>query len=143
VIVQLLSEPLPVLEGRLYLISLPELPSAKTGTIYVTLNKKLKYHPFCADFGPYNLGTTHHVCTILKNLLQVHVLSWGKRNVGKTNRCAWFLFSQQIVALSSSLVWARQEHESELESPRREASLYRWINEHESWITLLEPVSSE
>ena len=28
-----------------------------------------RYVPFCADFGPFNLATTHHVCHILKVLL--------------------------------------------------------------------------
>ena len=88
---------LPVLEGRLFLASMKGTPVAQPAEYYVTLNKKLRcvrerdvwthvnthtnthtltgtnahtrYVPFCADFGPFNLGTTHHVCHILKVLL--------------------------------------------------------------------------
>jgi cell division cycle 14 len=30
----------------------------------------LFHRPFCADFGPVDLGSTHHVCTVLKQVLQ-------------------------------------------------------------------------
>jgi len=66
---------LPVLEGRLYLASFEDMPDAASGIVYIRLNKKLRYIPFCADFGPFNLGTTHHVCKVLKNLLQVRIIN--------------------------------------------------------------------
>jgi len=67
---------LPVLEGRLYLASFEDMPDAASGIVYIRLNKKLRYIPFCADFGPLNLGTTHHVCRVLKNLLQVRIINY-------------------------------------------------------------------
>jgi len=42
---------LPVLQGRLFLASLATCPVAKPLEYYLTLNKKLRYIPFCADFG--------------------------------------------------------------------------------------------
>jgi cell division cycle 14 len=36
--------------------------------IYIQLTKRLHYMPFCADFGPLNLGTQHLICK------QMHVL---------------------------------------------------------------------
>ena len=60
----------PVLEGRLYILSTKAVPVARPLEYYITLNKRLRYIPYCADFGPFNLGTTHHVGTILKNLLK-------------------------------------------------------------------------
>ena len=67
---------LPVLEGRLYLASFEDMPDAASGIVYIRLNKKLGYIPFCADFGPFNLGTTHHACEVLKNLLQVRIIDF-------------------------------------------------------------------
>ena len=29
----------------------------------------MRYMPFCADFGPFNLGMTHHFCQVLKELI--------------------------------------------------------------------------
>eukprot|EP00277_Geminigera_cryophila_P000306 CAMPEP_0179427936 /NCGR_PEP_ID=MMETSP0799-20121207/13741_1 /TAXON_ID=46947 /ORGANISM="Geminigera cryophila, Strain CCMP2564" /LENGTH=684 /DNA_ID=CAMNT_0021203195 /DNA_START=314 /DNA_END=2365 /DNA_ORIENTATION=+ len=60
---------LPVIEDRVYLLSTKTLPVAKLQEYYIALNKRLAYIPFCADFGPFNLGTTQHVNSILKNLL--------------------------------------------------------------------------
>ena len=45
-----------VLQGRLYLASLAGIPVATEKKYFVTLSKKMRYIPFCADFGPFNLG---------------------------------------------------------------------------------------
>ena len=45
------GEHLPVLEGRLFLASMTACPVARPLEYYLTLNKKLRYIPFCADFG--------------------------------------------------------------------------------------------
>ena len=63
---------LPVLSGRLLLTFWEEKPadiSDRNDAIYVGLSQRLRYQPFCADFGPNNLGSTHHVCQVLKRLL--------------------------------------------------------------------------
>ncbi|EKX38588.1 hypothetical protein GUITHDRAFT_158492 [Guillardia theta CCMP2712] len=60
---------MPVLEGRLYFTCLRSSPVSDEEYKYFTMNKKLRYAPFCADFGPFNLGTTHHFCDILMTLL--------------------------------------------------------------------------
>ena len=63
---------LPVLSGRLLLTLWDEKPahvSDRADAIYVGLSQRLRYQPFCADFGPNNLGSTHHVCQVLKRLL--------------------------------------------------------------------------
>ena len=44
-----------VIQGRLYLASLAGLPVPTAKKYFITL-KKLRYIPFCADFGPFNLG---------------------------------------------------------------------------------------
>jgi hypothetical protein len=44
-----------VLHGRLYLASLAGLPVPTATTYFITL-RKMRYMPFCADFGPFNLG---------------------------------------------------------------------------------------
>jgi hypothetical protein len=45
-----------VLEGVLYLASRSTVPTAKSNACYLTISKKMRYIPFCADFGPFNLG---------------------------------------------------------------------------------------
>ena len=45
-----------VLEGRLYLASLQGHPKPASKKFYVTPSAQMHYTPFCADFGPNNLG---------------------------------------------------------------------------------------
>ena len=45
-----------VLQGRLYLASLAGIPVPTAKKYFLTLSKKMRYVPFCADFGPINLG---------------------------------------------------------------------------------------
>lgn len=51
-----------ILEGRLYLASLRRSPVAVPNKYYITLTQKMRYVPYCADFGPFNLGE----CTTLR-----------------------------------------------------------------------------
>jgi hypothetical protein len=45
-----------ILEGRLYLASLRSSPAPDPNKFYITLTQKMRYVPYCADFGPFNLG---------------------------------------------------------------------------------------
>ena len=45
-----------------------DTPSAP-GWHYFSLDTTMRYMPFCDDFGPFNLGMTHHFCQVLKDLL--------------------------------------------------------------------------
>ena len=62
---------LPVLEGRLYLSisSASESVQPAKDEIFVTMHKRMNYVPFCADFGPLNLGATCQMCRKLRVLL--------------------------------------------------------------------------
>ena len=33
---------------------------------FFTMDKVMRYMPFCADFGPFILGMTHHFCKVLR-----------------------------------------------------------------------------
>lgn len=44
-------------------------PPMSHGIHYFTMDKVMRYTPFCADFGPFNLGMTHHFCEVLKELM--------------------------------------------------------------------------
>lgn len=59
-----------VLAGCLYLLCTTKVPQHDKRAIYLTLNRKLRYMPLCADFGPFNLGTTHHVCAMLSRVFR-------------------------------------------------------------------------
>ena len=54
--------------GRLMLACFDSRPPANydQGIIYLGLARALQYVALCADFGPYNLGTTHQVISILR-----------------------------------------------------------------------------
>ena len=45
-------------------------PVAAPGVHYFSMDKVMTYQPFCADFGPFNLGMTHHFSKVLKDLLR-------------------------------------------------------------------------
>jgi len=62
---------LPVLDGRLYLTSVEAGTTLQPqkDEVHFTLSTPMQYLPFCADFGPLNLGTTHQVCTHIQNML--------------------------------------------------------------------------
>ena len=45
------TEHLPILKDRLFLSSMKSSPSAQPLEYYLSLNRKLRYVPFCADFG--------------------------------------------------------------------------------------------
>jgi protein-tyrosine phosphatase len=77
------GELLAVLDGRLYLGCIQDpthLPQHlwkphKQSTVYIALKDKFSYIPLCADFGPFNLGTMHYVCTVIVKLLRKHTES--------------------------------------------------------------------
>ena len=50
----------------------------KDDEVYVSVSKRLHYMPFCADFGPLNLGTTHQICKQLRVLLSRPTLQDSK-----------------------------------------------------------------
>lgn len=64
-----LLQPAPVLEGRLYFSTVVGDPEPKHGMHFFTMDKVMRYMPFCADFGPFNLGMTHHFCEVLRELI--------------------------------------------------------------------------
>lgn len=63
---------IPILEGRLYFMATPLEPSPQPGMHFLTMDRVMRYIPLCADFGPFNLGMTHHFCEVLKELMLSH-----------------------------------------------------------------------
>jgi hypothetical protein len=60
---------LPVLQDRLYLarhegVNLSKHFSSGVQTRIMKIHKSFAYRPFCADFGPINLGMTVHFCEV-------------------------------------------------------------------------------
>ena len=58
--------------GRLYFMATPLEPSPQPGMHFLTMDRVMRYIPLCADFGPFNLGMTHHFCEVLKELMLSH-----------------------------------------------------------------------
>jgi len=55
--------------GRLYFMTTTTDPGSTPGAHFFTMDKIMRYMPFCADFGPFNLGMMHHFCEVLKDIL--------------------------------------------------------------------------
>lgn len=75
---------LTVLTGTcqtLHLASLSGPPTAEPDTIFLGIHASLQYRAFCADFGPFNLGTTHHVCNILNRALEQAVVNQRRAKI--------------------------------------------------------------
>jgi len=51
--------------SRVLFASLDGRPISRPGSFFIGIGEKLRYQPLCADFGPFNLGTPHHVCNFL------------------------------------------------------------------------------
>ena len=50
-------------------------PAPSPGVHYFTMDRVMRYTPFCADFGPFNLGMMHHFYLVLKELMLSHAAS--------------------------------------------------------------------
>ena len=89
------------------------LPSARA-EYYITLNQRLRYIPFCADFGPYNLGTTYHVTSILRNLLKNPLY----RSHGHRMRARYHAPIDNACGRQPCSLWSpglkKQQHQSDL-----------------------------
>jgi hypothetical protein len=71
---------LPVIEGCLYLACQPMGCNARPqrGEVFVSMHRRMNYVPFCADFGPLNLGATCQMCRKLRVLLSNPSLKGSK-----------------------------------------------------------------
>ena len=49
-----------VIQDRLYLAKVRCRPEPDQDKFFLTLSKSMRYIPFCADFGPFNLGDSLH-----------------------------------------------------------------------------------
>jgi len=56
----------------------PEQPLPTKGVVYLSLQRLASYIPFCADFGPFNLGVMHRACEVIKDLLRTPRLAHAK-----------------------------------------------------------------
>ncbi|GMH39216.1 hypothetical protein BSKO_07114 [Bryopsis sp. KO-2023] len=65
-----------IIPDQLYFVYLRRLEQARTSRIAAanicfSIDNELIYEPFCADFGPLNLGQTYRFCHKLRQLLQI------------------------------------------------------------------------
>ena len=68
-----------VIEDRLYLASLASRPAPRPDAMYLALPKKMQYAPFCADFGPVNLGSHFAQACARCGPFQTHGTASGTR----------------------------------------------------------------
>ena len=71
----------------------PSAPLAEDPAIfYLQISSFLTYQPFCDDFGPMNLGSIHHFCTVMDSVLDnkpaQSIAVWNDPSrQGQTNAC--------------------------------------------------------
>jgi cell division cycle 14 len=53
-------------------MAVPSDPAPTYGVHFFTMDKVMRYQPFCADFGPFNLGMTNNYGGVLKELMLSH-----------------------------------------------------------------------
>ena len=68
-----------VIADRLYLASLASRPAPRPEAMFLTLSKKMQYAPFCADFGPVNLGSHFAQACARCGPFQTHGTASGTR----------------------------------------------------------------
>lgn len=54
-----------ILEGRLFWAAIDDMPPDTENTHYFSIDDKLIYEPFCADFGPLNLAMVCRYCRLV------------------------------------------------------------------------------
>jgi len=68
----------------------------------------MRYMPFCADFGPFNLGMTHHFCEVLRELMSApklqksKIVYYTKPEANDTTNAIYLLGSFLVVHLGAS-----------------------------------------
>ena len=122
-----------VLEGRLSLASLASPPSKTARTIFLTLNRSMRYHPYCADFGPFNLGER---TARIRFCIDSCARQCARLVVAHARRLP---FPHRFLpSLSSSLdFWARRHDAPNLHSHRHNSENAR-VQDHQSRLLHLE-----
>ena len=78
-----------------------ESPRATCGWTLLTTDKDLVYHPFCNDFGPFNLATVYRFCKQLKELVDTRgpVLYYTTGDTRQAANCAFLLAAYLVMEL--------------------------------------------
>jgi cell division cycle 14 len=86
----------------------PSDPAPTYGVHFFTMDKVMRYQPFCADFGPFNLGMTHHFCEVLKELMLSHknkqtkIVYYTSPAAGETTNAIYLLGAFMVLHLGAT-----------------------------------------
>lgn len=94
-----------VLQDRLYWVTMQGVPKSTPKIHYFSIDNRLVYEPFLADFGPLNLAMTFRYCKMMEATLKDQSLA-DKRIVhccshdpGKRANAAFLICAYQVIAL--------------------------------------------
>jgi cell division cycle 14 len=104
------------LPNKMRFIISKRAPNTIPGHISFTTDDLLVYHPFCDDFGPFNLSAVYHFCRDLRTLLQTYptesVQYFTTGNQRQAANCAFLLASFSVMDLDQSAEEAWRPFES-------------------------------
>ena len=97
------SAAVEVIPDRLYWVSLPSVPKSTGKLHYFSIDSRLVYEPFHADFGPLNLGQTIRYCrtmdAVLKDpsLAAKHIVHCCSQEPGKRANAAFLICAYLVI----------------------------------------------
>mmetsp|Transcript_107575 Transcript_107575/g.302872 ORF Transcript_107575/g.302872 Transcript_107575/m.302872 type:complete len:491 (-) Transcript_107575:72-1544(-) len=103
-----LADVVEIIPDRLYWVALHNAPKSTSRLHYVSIDNRLLYEPFLADFGPLNLAMTYRYCKMLEALLKDPVLAekrivhFCSHDPGKKANAAYLICAFQVIAQRKS-----------------------------------------
>jgi cell division cycle 14 len=101
------SDHVPVcteLLNRLSFVICDETPTAIAGRVYFSTDDIVVYHPFCDDFGPFNISAVYHFCTDLRCLMESYptesIVYYTTGNQRQATNCAFLLAAYLVMELN-------------------------------------------
>lgn len=98
------TEAIEVIPDRLFWVSLHSVPKSTGKLHYFSIDTRLVYEPFLADFGPLNLAMTFRYCKMMEAMLKDPTLSDKKivhycsNDPGKRANAAFLICAYQVIA---------------------------------------------
>eukprot|EP00927_Polykrikos_kofoidii_P072168 TRINITY_DN68319_c0_g1_i1.p1 TRINITY_DN68319_c0_g1~~TRINITY_DN68319_c0_g1_i1.p1 ORF type:complete len:507 (-),score=57.75 TRINITY_DN68319_c0_g1_i1:136-1656(-) len=99
-----LSEAVEVIPDRLYWVALHNVPKSTANYHYFTIDNRLVYEPFSADFGPLNLAMTFRYCKMMEAMLKdpmfadMRIVHYCSHEPDKRANSAFLITAYMVIA---------------------------------------------
>eukprot|EP00929_Paragymnodinium_shiwhaense_P114035 TRINITY_DN82343_c0_g1_i1.p1 TRINITY_DN82343_c0_g1~~TRINITY_DN82343_c0_g1_i1.p1 ORF type:complete len:446 (+),score=66.97 TRINITY_DN82343_c0_g1_i1:80-1417(+) len=116
--IQELSDAVEIIPDRLYWVALHHAPKSTNKSRYFSIDQRLVYEPFFADFGPLNLAMTYRYCKLMEATLKEpsiadkRIIQYCSHDPGKRANAAYLICAYQVIAMrkSAEQAWAPFEN---------------------------------